>query len=321
MNTKQEIETCTIAVMPRDRFSTTEQCIEILYKNTPEPFELMVLLGGAPEDLKKRLQEKYGSRATLVFEPEFLNGCELRNKALELAKTRLIVFVDSEVFVQPGWLAPLIECQKETDASMVSPIIIDRKNLIHTAGNDFFITEENGKKIGTMELRYANHFIGDTSNIPRRQTDFGEIHCQLAVVETARKVKAFDNRLREHQEMDAGLVLKEAGCIQMCEPRSRVYLHYPELIDEVQDIGIFQWKWEIDAMQKSIDLFYEKWNIDINHNNNFIEYFKKVNRRVGTFSRFYPSRIAIAVDFFLLGIQKQIYNLLKKMINLIPSHP
>jgi len=98
-NEEKAIERVTVVVMPRDRFSTTEKCIESIFQTTPGPFDLIVLLGGAPEKLKKRLEFKYGSRARLIFKPEYLNGSELRNIALKLIQTRLAVFIDSEVFM------------------------------------------------------------------------------------------------------------------------------------------------------------------------------------------------------------------------------
>ncbi len=319
METKETKELCTIAVMPRDRFSTLERCLEAIFENTKAPFELMVIAGGAPERVKKQLQDKFGSRVTFVFEPEYMNGCELRNKALSLIKTPLIVFVDSDIFVRPGWLETMLECQKETNADAVSPIIVDRDELIHTAGNDFYITEHNGRTIGSMELRYANQFIGETTNIPRRETDFCEVHCQMVVAETARKLKAFDDRFRENEEMDAGLIFKKAGCVQMCEPRSKVYLFYPELLDDVDDIKLYRWKWDLEEMQSNLDLFKEKWGIDINHRDHFMKYFRWVNHRVGFFSRLCPSKPSIALDYFFLRCRKLIRITLKGLAGLMTN--
>jgi len=46
-------------VVPRDRFSTVEKCIETILANTPEHIDLMVIMGGTPEKLKKRLEEPF----------------------------------------------------------------------------------------------------------------------------------------------------------------------------------------------------------------------------------------------------------------------
>ena len=102
------IERCTIIVTPRDLFSTTEECLEQIFKNTPEPFDLLVVMGGAPEALRATLEARYKDKVHLIFRPDFLNGSQLRNIGLREAKTRLAVCLDTNVFVRAGWLAPLI---------------------------------------------------------------------------------------------------------------------------------------------------------------------------------------------------------------------
>ena len=41
------MEKCTIIVDARDRFSTTTKCLDTLLANTPEPHDLIVVMGGA----------------------------------------------------------------------------------------------------------------------------------------------------------------------------------------------------------------------------------------------------------------------------------
>ena len=48
---------CTVVVAPRDRFSSTEDCLENLRAHTPEPHALIVVIGGAPEEYQRRLRE------------------------------------------------------------------------------------------------------------------------------------------------------------------------------------------------------------------------------------------------------------------------
>ena len=66
-----------------------------------------------------------------------------------------------------------------------------------SAGNDLFITSENGQAYGSMELRFHGHRLCETNNLKRREVDFGEVHCQLFVVETALRVGVYDEVLRE----------------------------------------------------------------------------------------------------------------------------
>ena len=100
------MERCTIIVDARDRFSTTTRCLETLIANTPQPYDLIVVLGGAPEHLKKAWMAQFGDRAGFIFRPDFLTQPQARNLGLRAATTRLAVVMDNDNFVRPGWLDP-----------------------------------------------------------------------------------------------------------------------------------------------------------------------------------------------------------------------
>ncbi len=254
-------EKTTIVVTPRDRFSTAEKCLENLLKLTPEPFDLVVVIGGAPRHIEARLRQKFGSRAEWIFEPGFLNTAQARNRALDRVHTRLAIFLDTDVFVRPGWYEPLVRCQLETGAEMVTPIVLDKQNRIHTAGNNFFITHQDGKKFAMMELRYAYQKVGKDTNIKRQECDFCEVHCQLVVTDIAKRLRIYDENLREFHEMDSGLTISKAGCRMMLEPGSMVYLKYDDRLMDVEDVRIFCWKWDMDAIRQGIDYFEKKWGM------------------------------------------------------------
>ena len=65
---------------------------------------------------------------------------------------------------------------------MVVPLVLERPRKIHTAGNDFYITYDGGRAFGHKELRFNGMVYGDDSNLERRETDYGELHCQLVEV-------------------------------------------------------------------------------------------------------------------------------------------
>ena len=291
-----DLEKTTIVVTARDRFSTAENCFANLLKQTPEPFDLIAVIGGAPKHIESRLRERFDSRVQWIFEPEFLNTAQARNRALKLVQTRLAIFIDTDVFVRPGWYEPLVRCQLETNAEMVTPIVVDQQNRIHTAGNNFFITHENNKTYAMMELRFANQIVGKDTNIKRQESDFCEVHCQLVVADIARKLSIYDENLREFHEMDSGLTLSKARCKMMIEPSSMVYLHYTERLQDVDDIAFFCWKWDMTTIYQGIDYFEKKWGLNVNQRDVTIGYFKHVNRRVNFFTRRWPSKTSLRLD-------------------------
>ena len=71
--TEKNNEFCTIIVGGRDKFSPTASCLKALIANTPEPHEMIVVLGGAPPMVKKDLANQFGSKAQFIFKSEFLN--------------------------------------------------------------------------------------------------------------------------------------------------------------------------------------------------------------------------------------------------------
>ena len=297
------LEKITIVAMPRDKFSTMEICLRNIQKHTPEPHELWVISGGTPASLRQRWEQRLAGKARFTFLPEFQNGAQMRNLALESIPTRLAVFVDSDVYVRPGWLAPLLECQAQTGAAMVAPMILDRDNRVHTAGNDFFITHQNGRAYASMALRYQHQKVLGPTNLTRRENDFCEVHCQLVVVETAKRYRIYDENLRELQEMDSGLTLSKNGCRMFFEPRSEVYLYYSQLVKEPADIPFYLWKWDMKALRDGFDYFYRKWGLDVNENDSFGRYLQDVNNRVGFFSRRWPSGTSVALDKALMSLK------------------
>jgi glycosyltransferase involved in cell wall biosynthesis len=290
------IERCTIIVTPRDLFSTTEECLESILRNTSEPFDLIVVIGGAPVSIQEMLKSRFYKKARFIYEPQFLNASQLRNIGLKEAKTRLAVCLDTNVFVRPNWLAPLVQCQIETEASEVVPLCVDQDDSIHNAGNDLFITYRDGQAIGKMELRYCGQQIYDTTNLKSSEIDFGEVHCQLLVVETALRLRVYDERLREGIELDSGLTLRQAGCKIMFEPASVVCLYYPLLLKHVIDVPLYRWKWEISEVMAGYEYLEKKWKIDFTSSGVFRRYLVRVNARVGILTQICPTSISVFCD-------------------------
>src|SRR5262249_28547813 len=168
---------------------------------------------------------------------------------------------------------------------------------IHTGGNDLFITHKNGQAFGSMEVRFYGLKVCETTNLKRRDVDFGEVHCQLLVVEEALRLGVYDEQLREGSDIDSGLTLARAGCKMLIEPTSIVSLHYPSLIEDTSDAALHMWKWNIPAVMASYDHIRLKWGIDVGGpRGEFKHYLVAVNSRVGPLTQLYPSGLTVSVD-------------------------
>ncbi len=291
-----DIEKCTIVVVVRDRFSTTKKCLDHIIRNTPEPYEFIAVMDGAPANVQSELKKDFEGKVRFLFGPRLLNPSESRNVGLREVKTRLAMLMDNDVFVRPGWLAPLIRCLNETGAAMVVPIVLDEENEIHTAGNDLYITYKNGQAFGCKELRYGRQAFYENCNLKREPTGYGELHCQLVVAETARKLGVYDEKLREVGEVDSGLTWAKAGCTMWFEPASVVYFYYPVRITHVEDIPPFLFKWDTAAIAAGYEHFKKKWNIDITEGGRWLDFLVILNAKLGLVPRMFPSRFGLFLD-------------------------
>jgi hypothetical protein len=289
-------EAITIIMTGRDRFSLTEDCIENLKAHTPQPFRLIVVLGGAPKEFESRLRVRYGKTETLVFESRFLNCSEARNIGLRLAKTRLSVCMDNDVFPRPGWLPPLLRCENETSAGLVVPLILEDNTHIHCAGNDMFITKRGGRSFVSKVLPYQHMPVSEGTNIKRREIDYGEMHLQLIDTQVALAIGVHDERIQEGEELDGGLVWRKAGRSIWFEPESIVVYDLPRRIEHPGDITFFCWRWNAANLIPGYEVMYEKWGMDMTESGDFKFFLLNMNAKVGWLPRLWHSRMALAVD-------------------------
>lgn len=288
-------ERCTVIVDARDRFSTTAACLRTLFANTTEPFDLIVVMGGAPEHLKAAWLAEFGDKGTWIFRPEFINQAQARNIGMRAAKTRLAVLMDSDNFVRPGWLGALVRCQQETGAALVVPVILETEEKIHTAGNDLYISYSQGKAHGCKFLRYHGMRLGERSNMKRRRTEYAELHCQLVEIAPTLQLNAYDEHILEVGEVDQGLVYAKAGREMWFEPEAVVRYALGTTV-AAEDIRLFAWRWNIASIHDGYAYFERKWNLDISEWGTFRDWLVRYNSQVGLLPRLWPTALALKLD-------------------------
>jgi glycosyltransferase involved in cell wall biosynthesis len=289
------MERCSIIVDTRDRFSPLGGCLARLLECTPEPHDLIVVAGGAPERLRKEWLRSFGDRARFIFEPHFLNQAQARNIGMRAAKTRLAALMDEDVLVRPGWLSALLDCQRETGAVMVVPVILESETEIHTAGNTLYVTYVKGRAFGHKELRLHGMPFHEGSNLKRERVDYGELHCQLVEIEPTLRLNVYDENLLEVGEVDSGLIWANAGHTMWLEPASVVHYQLEAPIT-ADDIRLFDWRWNMRSILAGYRYFEQKWGIDITEQGRFQRFLFGYNRQLGLLPRLFPSAAALRIE-------------------------
>lgn len=135
----------TIVIVPRDHFSDTRESLESIFAHTDMPFKLIHVDGGSPRQVKQYIQSKARLKNFNVIRIEhYLSPNHARNIGLR----ELVVFMDNDAVVAPGWLQPLVECADETGAVVVSPLNCEGKPLhqtIHFAGGEATIQQNRSE--------------------------------------------------------------------------------------------------------------------------------------------------------------------------------
>ncbi|MEM1255508.1 MAG: glycosyltransferase [Cyanobacteria bacterium P01_H01_bin.21] len=274
----------TIVVVPRERFSYTQQSLDSIYEHTTLPFELVYVDGGSPKSVQHYLSQAAEEREFALLRTEhFLAPNQARNLGLRQVKTDYVLFVDNDVHVSPGWLEKLWQCAKETDAAVICPLTCIGKPLhekIHLAGGEARIfTELQGDK--TLRRVHEKHYfvnrpvIDVQDKLQRRSCEFAEFHCMLVKRSIFDEIGALDEKLlstREH--IDFCLNVSQAGGKIYCEPES-VVTYVPDILYRWSDLAFFMLRWSDEWEVKSLKRFRKKWNLDKD------KYFKKRYKRLG----------------------------------------
>jgi GT2 family glycosyltransferase len=257
----------TLLVVPRDHFGQARASLENLLETVPEEVHWVYVDSASPRRVRRWLEAQAARRPrfTLLRHDGFLTPNQARNLGLRHCRTPWLVFLDNDVFGQPGWLEALARCADDTGADLVNPIVCIGGELhenIHLAGGFSRIDE-------TDEGRFFNESHGPVYEkvadarpaLERAPVTIVEFHCLLARREAVAKVEPLDERLtatREH--LDFGLQLQATGFALWFEPDSVVtYLTPPPF--SRGDRRYFLLRWNDDFCRESTEWFYDKWDL------------------------------------------------------------
>lgn len=254
----------TIVVVPRDHFSDTKESLESLFEFTPPACALVYVDGRSPPTIAAYLREQADARRIkLVRYNHYLTPNQARNIGAAQVDTRYIVFVDNDVVVAPGWLAPLVDCADATGAAVVGPLNYERRPLlrtVHFAGGDarIVVTRENGTERHRLVDRIHKVNV-PASAVP---TEAAEFHCMLVRTEVFRRLGGLDeNMLSTRENIDFCLAVQQAGGKIYLEPRSRI-TYLPPAPLRLSDVPFFALRWSDLWDLSSFHHLRDKWHLD-----------------------------------------------------------
>ncbi len=265
----------TLIITQRERFSLTKPSLEsIIADYDSYPFELIYVNGNSPPHIAQYLQEQADKYEfmTLINRDHYLRSNEARNLALPYVKEAdYVALFDNDDMVEPGWLKLLVDCAEETNAAIVSPLILqgypqDPEPEIHVAGiKTTWRTRKNGRKwFEQKQLYYAQKLKDVQQNLTCSVVDSVEYHCLLLRRSLFDKIEldeVFDS-LASHtdlciqtQAQGGEIYLEPASMVTFLNPR-QVPCFTPE------DIAFYRFKWSEGEVNKVFKRCVKKWDLD-----------------------------------------------------------
>ncbi len=257
----------TLVVVPRERFSYTQQSLESIYEHTTLPFKLVYVDGNSPKVVQQYLVEQSQPRGfELIRTDYFLYPNEARNLGLAKVDTPYVVFVDNDVIVSPNWLEALINCAEETGATVVGPLMCQYLPVnedIHCAGGETHIVVDvkGRRRLREKMYKQGKAVVNVRSQLQRSQTELCEFHCALVRTEIFQTIGTFDAAMLNSKEhLDFCMAVIEAGGTVYFEPSSLV-TYVPAKVLKWSDLHFYMLRWSDAWEVTSLNRLRQKWDL------------------------------------------------------------
>ncbi|MBD2344567.1 glycosyltransferase family 2 protein [Anabaena subtropica] len=277
----------TLVVVPRERFSCTQESLESIYEHTEIPFKLIYVDGNSPTKVSKYLQiQAQTKNFKLIRTDYYLSPNHARNIGLSHVDTKYLVFVDNDVVVSPGWLKALVNCAETTGATVVGPLMCEKQPIhqrVHFAGGESHIViDVKGRRHLREKMYKQGHQVSDLRpQLQQTETELAEFHCTLVRTEIFERISYLDEEMLNTKEhLDFCMNVREAGGKIYFEPDSLVtYVPGPPL--EWSDLHFYMLRWSDAWTLGSLQRIRAKWNLS--EDGYFQTKYKKLGvRRVAT---------------------------------------
>lgn len=257
------MNTVTVIINPRDRYSGLMECIERLYECTPQPFTLWVLDLGYPSavlgPVRERLADQPDARIIEL-------GLGVPMDALRAVRadieTPRVVLLDNDTRVSAGWLPPLLAAV-DGGAAVVSPLVLESNGLDQGAElrNHLYTGQLRVVDVADQACLIEQKHYRRTpmAEIPGERAPTGtfEMHCVMFDTATFQAIELPSMVTREH--LDISLQVHLRGQHMLVEPASVVTFDNLATRMNLADMRFFFHRWSRRFTQRSAELFERRW--------------------------------------------------------------
>jgi GT2 family glycosyltransferase len=206
----------TVVMVTYNRWDLTREALRLLSESTEPRYEVVIVDNASTDGTVDRLAHVSGAR--ILRNPRNLGFGPATNQGAAMARGRYLLLLNSDAWVRPGWLEPLIEvAEADPGVAAVASKLLNPDGRLQEAGSILW-----------RDARVRQYGDGDVPNRPeynfRRTVDYASAACLLVRRSAFIAVGGFDTRFAPvySEDVDLCLALAAGPGRVVYQPRSVV---------------------------------------------------------------------------------------------------
>ncbi len=206
----------SVVMVTFNRWDLTRQALTLLAELTPPSYEVVIVDNASTDGTADALGAVEG--ALVLRNTRNLGFGPANNQGAAMARGRYLLLLNSDAWVRPGWLEPLVEvADADPGIAAVAPRLLYPDGRLQEAGSIIW-RDGRVRQYGDGDLPNRSQYLF------RRTVDYASAACLLVRRSAFVGVGGFDPRFAPmyYEDVDLCLALAAAGGRTVYQPRSVV---------------------------------------------------------------------------------------------------
>ncbi len=264
----------SIIIVSAERGHDTETCVETVFENTPEPFEIILSDAGSGREtlgIISSLEEKY-KNVHVIYNKDSTGTTGQRNQGIYYSRGSYVIFMDNDVVVLPEWLRHLRETAiRDKKIGMVGAKLLKTDaTTVYYCGCHTITLEKEGNvygigldKAGPMaNLKRDDPLVMKPGEVPWYTTTL-----LLVRRDAIFKIGGFDDMVEgkgifiANEDKDLSLNIRnEELKIHYCADAEAIHNHDYSKVDR-KDAYHSKYRLRMKQIERDTEYFLNKWRI------------------------------------------------------------